>query len=1585
MNLHPDLKRLLSRFEARRRTLLFARGAFSASTVLVIGVMVAAAFDGPLVFEDKTRLYIAVCLYCAALLVIWFRSGRSLLRANSARELAGALEYTAPELRGALLSAVELGGPVGISGDSQALRALHQERTAKAVASLDCRKLLPWKRLRLEAGALTSAALVLAVVIGIEGERFGRRCLRFLLPASEIDRLSETQITVLSPSPNEGAVPEGEAIEIKVEINGKEALSPSLQFFEANQSGGATKMEATNSKHFSAQLSVASAPLSYRIKAGDGATKLFQLTPTPRPQIKQYVRQYHPPAYTGLPESSDETPGGTIEAVEGTTVDIGFRTNQPVSSGSINLSLGQITETLPLTKDPNDETLLHTNLVLQKSGVYFVRLVSAATTFSSAKEAPQEIHVIVDAPPTISLHVPEQDVVLPLGDKLEFRGTADDDFGLVSVTQQTSLNQGGWHSLEPLAGSGKHFDLKQIWDPLQHHPKVGDIIGVRFVVLDTKGQRAESRVIQISFAPRDFFPQASPALAAQRDITRRVEEAARQANEAARALQEAKAEAESKTTNPLKQNQAIAKAKQALDAAAESAAVARDQVLAEIRREPSLDALADLKAQAQALNRVELGELAPARQALERVAPANADVKPTASELETLRQATDAAARGANLTNSTKEAAQTRQATMEAAALAKTARALAAAQAAIKNQAPLLATSDPRPANQTPSNPTAANATPTNPTPTNPTPTNPTPTNPTAANPTSANPTPPNPTAANATPANPTPSNPTAANSTPANPTPPNPTAANATPTNPTPSNPTAANPTSANPTPPNPTAANSTPANPTPANPTAANSRPANPTPPNPTAANSRPANPTPPNPTAANSTPANPTPPNPTAANSTPASPTPPNPTVANSTPANPTPPNPTAASPKPVNPTPANPTAAKPPQGNSQAQDAAENPNVEGLRRQQVNQTASAELQRDLQALSDHSATAATKLRAPRSALQAAQQAADTALKAAQADIARGQEKGSTEKAITAGDVLAKNLNQVAETLDSLEASLQEAALKARQKLQNEHPRASERLANSSREFEALQNKNQISPPDKNTMAKERLEAEAAVLRADAAVEASRRNASAQTDNDLRTAAAALDAASSADDPVAESRAKTAAIARALQTLEVAASVDEVRKNTEALAKQPTPDRPERSAEAAKREKAALDQLQKLAPEMRRAGLSEAAASAAAKASEEAQRGAREKNRDAFEAAIQSMQTAVSAASEAAQKARTTLKELAPALTERIEKLAAQATAAAQATQKLAANPDPSAPPVPETAIQGEQKFSQKLEDLQKDLQANASAQNSMTAEGRALARDSDAAAAQLKDSGSALKSLKEANASRSEAGSALQRASDQQRQTASKLNQIADHFRNVESGDAEKVAASRQALRGSEQQTGVQEQLEAREKRAAELASLASAPGTDAAAQAKLEALAAAQKGAASEAQAIPSAQSFSAAEAAEAINKALQAMKAGDAQAAAQAAQTAATSQNESDRLARSADSTTANPSKETSAEALPSDSNGLPELARKGTTDWGNLPQRLANDLMEGKREKAPNEYRSAIDAYFQAVAEKARGAKVRP
>jgi hypothetical protein len=54
-------------------------------------------------------------------------------------------------------------------------------------------------------------------------------------------------------------------------------------------------------------------------------------------------------------------------------------------------------------------------------------------------------------------------------------------------------------------------------------------------------------------------------------------------------------------------------------------------------------------------------------------------------------------------------------------------------------------------------------------------------------------------------------------------------------------------------------------------------------------------------------------------------------------------------------------------------------------------------------------------------------------------------------------------------------------------------------------------------------------------------------------------------------------------------------------------------------------------------------------------------------------------------------------------------------------------------------------------------------------------------------------------------------------------------------------------------------------------------------------------------------------------------------------------------------------------------------SKGLPAERRSGGGNWGNLPKRVATDLVEGRRESAPSEYRDSVEAYFRAVAERAR------
>jgi hypothetical protein len=54
----------------------------------------------------------------------------------------------------------------------------------------------------------------------------------------------------------------------------------------------------------------------------------------------------------------------------------------------------------------------------------------------------------------------------------------------------------------------------------------------------------------------------------------------------------------------------------------------------------------------------------------------------------------------------------------------------------------------------------------------------------------------------------------------------------------------------------------------------------------------------------------------------------------------------------------------------------------------------------------------------------------------------------------------------------------------------------------------------------------------------------------------------------------------------------------------------------------------------------------------------------------------------------------------------------------------------------------------------------------------------------------------------------------------------------------------------------------------------------------------------------------------------------------------------------------------------------------LPEIQDLTKRDWGKLPPKLAQDLLEGSRESVSPEYRSAIETYFRVIAQKARQRK---
>jgi hypothetical protein len=60
------------------------------------------------------------------------------------------------------------------------------------------------------------------------------------------------------------------------------------------------------------------------------------------------------------------------------------------------------------------------------------------------------------------------------------------------------------------------------------------------------------------------------------------------------------------------------------------------------------------------------------------------------------------------------------------------------------------------------------------------------------------------------------------------------------------------------------------------------------------------------------------------------------------------------------------------------------------------------------------------------------------------------------------------------------------------------------------------------------------------------------------------------------------------------------------------------------------------------------------------------------------------------------------------------------------------------------------------------------------------------------------------------------------------------------------------------------------------------------------------------------------------------------------------------------------------------------DLSGIPEeeltaSRPEGGGDWGRLPPEIVKDLVQGQRDVAPTEYRDLVEAYYRAIAQRAK------
>ena len=472
MPLHPQITAAIEGFRRRRRNLLLLRIALTGSSILLSGTLLIAGLDRLFFLPDELRNIVAALLYASLAGGIWLRGGRQLRAPSDPKTLARQMETAAPSPHGQFLAAFELGlAPGGAAGDSAEFRTLLQEQSAAHAAKSDPRILVPIRILRREIAITLGFSIIVGACFLIRGHEFGVLCLRALAPTANLARVSNFQIRILEPAPVEGEFPEGEKLAVQVAITGPATVAPSLETF-GGTSTGRTPMRADGRGHFVAGIDLGKSPLQFRIQAGDALTRKFSARPVARPHAVAFQKNYLPPAYSGLSSRNVREEDGHLTALEGTQVELEIQLDQAVRSASINLEREGRSQSLPLVPTKRADVFTCT-LPVQGHATYHLELVGAATGFPSRTTPQFEIRAESDLAPKVSLETPVQDFALPLGEKIQIRGHAEDDLGLVSFTQAIRINQGAWTEVPLLSQPGKVCEAQRTWDALVDLPAPG--------------------------------------------------------------------------------------------------------------------------------------------------------------------------------------------------------------------------------------------------------------------------------------------------------------------------------------------------------------------------------------------------------------------------------------------------------------------------------------------------------------------------------------------------------------------------------------------------------------------------------------------------------------------------------------------------------------------------------------------------------------------------------------------------------------------------------------------------------------------------------------------------------------------------------------------------------------------------------------------------------------------------------------------------------------------------------------------------------------------------------------------------------
>ena len=553
--------------EFRRRRLVLSR---SRGWSVVVSVFVAALLLAVIVDAVSTNSWLrwsASGLVYVATAVAWFMSCWLPTRQVEPLQVeAKRFEDADPRLREQLLTAVEFADESAEKSaaqpfDSSAFKDQLQTQVAKLIAPVDVKQLLPWRLVQRALYVALASILFVLLLAFVPQLHWMNRVARALLPAANLDRIARVAIVIEEPQPNSRVIAAGDIVGVvaridgKLQSNGEEKLS--LETRTASGELNATPMQSQFASQVVEQTSAAHAEpadryhatvscneewIEYRVAGAGAATRWHRLTTQPRPEVENFEITLTPPAYTSVSPIVQISSSGNIQALVGTRVKLKVTVNQSVSFAELRWQTGSESEAIKFDRDASDNAYV-AEFTVEKSDSYRIHLQSAETNFVNEFSPSYSVEAVTDLAPQVAWVKPTESKQIVAADQiLTLEAQASDEFPIVSIKQLLRLNQEeSWipteldlASLTPVSAArgepaqslaGERVTAAIAWrtDLLKTSTSVGDVVEMKLVAQDCKGQVTESDVIEFLISESSTTSTPTPTEISRQRIAAEIE------------------------------------------------------------------------------------------------------------------------------------------------------------------------------------------------------------------------------------------------------------------------------------------------------------------------------------------------------------------------------------------------------------------------------------------------------------------------------------------------------------------------------------------------------------------------------------------------------------------------------------------------------------------------------------------------------------------------------------------------------------------------------------------------------------------------------------------------------------------------------------------------------------------------------------------------------------------------------------------------------------------------------------------------------------------------------------------------------